>query len=65
MRTALIWFAACAFAVLIGSVSAQQSIVRGRQYYVRYCAPCHGNEADGRGPTRPGVTRRDRLVRVG
>lgn len=39
-----------AFALLTGSASAQQSIVRGRQYYLHYCASCHGDEADGRGP---------------
>jgi hypothetical protein len=33
-----------------GWASDQQSIVRGRQLYVRYCAPCHGKDADGRGP---------------
>lgn len=43
---------ACTFALafLAGSASGQQSIVRGRQYYLHYCASCHGNEADGRGP---------------
>jgi mono/diheme cytochrome c family protein len=30
--------------------SDQQSIVRGRQLYLRYCAACHGKDADGRGP---------------
>ena len=28
----------------------QETIVRGREYYLRYCAPCHGNDGDGRGP---------------
>jgi len=28
----------------------QTSIVRGRQYYLHYCASCHGEGADGRGP---------------
>jgi mono/diheme cytochrome c family protein len=31
-------------------LSDEQAIVRGRQLYVRYCASCHGSEADGRGP---------------
>jgi mono/diheme cytochrome c family protein len=35
---------------LSASPSQHQSIVRGRQLYVRYCAACHGNDADGRGP---------------
>src|SRR5438477_4503744 len=39
-----------ALALLAGSAFGQQSIVRGRQYYLHYCAPCHGNDADGRGP---------------
>jgi mono/diheme cytochrome c family protein len=30
--------------------SDKQSIARGRQLYIRYCAACHGNDADGRGP---------------
>ena len=33
-----------------GWASDQQSIGRGRQLYVRYCAACHGSDADGRGP---------------
>jgi mono/diheme cytochrome c family protein len=52
MRIALIWFVilAVTFPALTGWASDQQSIVRGRQLYVRYCAACHGNDADGRGP---------------
>jgi mono/diheme cytochrome c family protein len=42
---------AVALALLTGSASSQQSIVRGRQYYLHYCASCHGVDADGRGPT--------------
>lgn len=30
--------------------SDQQSIIRGRQLFIRYCAACHGSDADGRGP---------------
>jgi mono/diheme cytochrome c family protein len=43
---------ACALvlAVLTGSATGQQSIARGRQYYLHYCASCHGVDADGRGP---------------
>ncbi len=33
-----------------GWASDQQSIVRGRELYLRYCASCHGKDADGRGP---------------
>ncbi|MBV8362771.1 MAG: c-type cytochrome [Deltaproteobacteria bacterium] len=24
--------------------------MRGRELYLRHCATCHGNDADGRGP---------------
>jgi mono/diheme cytochrome c family protein len=27
-----------------------ESIVRGRQYYLHYCASCHGEKANGDGP---------------
>jgi mono/diheme cytochrome c family protein len=30
--------------------SDQPSVVRGRELYLRYCAACHGIDADGRGP---------------
>jgi mono/diheme cytochrome c family protein len=30
--------------------SEHQSVVRGRELYLRYCAACHGKDADGRGP---------------
>jgi mono/diheme cytochrome c family protein len=33
-----------------GWASDQQSIVRGRELYLRYCAACHGNDADRHGP---------------
>jgi mono/diheme cytochrome c family protein len=35
---------------VVGWASDQQSIVRGRELYLRYCAACHGKDADGRGP---------------
>jgi mono/diheme cytochrome c family protein len=41
---------AIALAILTGSATGQQSIVRGRQCYLHYCASCHGIDADGRGP---------------
>src|SRR5690242_6475170 len=41
---------ALALGVLTGNASSQQSIVRGRQCYLHYCASCHGENADGRGP---------------
>jgi mono/diheme cytochrome c family protein len=38
-----ICFVVLAFALLLAkAVSAQESIVRGRKYYLRYCASCHG-----------------------
>ena len=45
---------ACAL-VLAEAASAQEAVVRGREYYLRYCAPCHGNDADGRGPVAPAL----------
>lgn len=49
---ALVWIGivALAFPAFSGWASDQQSIVRGRELYLRYCAACHGNNADGRGP---------------
>jgi len=41
---------ALALPALTGQASDQQSVVRGRELYLRYCAACHGNNADGRGP---------------
>jgi len=41
---------ALAFPAFTGLASDHQSVVRGRQLYLRYCASCHGNDADGRGP---------------
>jgi mono/diheme cytochrome c family protein len=35
---------------IVGWASDQQSIVRGRELYLHYCAACHGKDADGRGP---------------
>jgi mono/diheme cytochrome c family protein len=47
---------ALALAVLTGSGKGQQPIVRGRQYYLHYCASCHGIDADGRGPMAHALT---------
>jgi mono/diheme cytochrome c family protein len=44
-------FVALTCALLLAeAASAQEAIVRGREYYLRYCAPCHGNDGGGRGP---------------
>lgn len=50
--SALVWVVIMALALpaLTGQASDQQSVVRGRELYLRYCAACHGNNADGRGP---------------
>jgi mono/diheme cytochrome c family protein len=52
MGAAPIWVivVALAFPAFTGWASDQQLTVRGRQLYLRYCASCHGNDADGRGP---------------
>jgi mono/diheme cytochrome c family protein len=52
MITAAIWAiaGALAFAALTARASDQRAILRGRQLYLRYCAACHGNDADGHGP---------------
>jgi mono/diheme cytochrome c family protein len=52
MGRAQIWLVILALAAFPadGWASDQQSIGRGRQLYVRYCAACHGTDADGRGP---------------
>jgi Cytochrome C oxidase, cbb3-type, subunit III len=49
---ALVWIGIVAVALpaFTGWAADQQSIVRGRELYLRYCAACHGNDADGRGP---------------
>ena len=48
----LVWIGIVAFALpaFTGWAADHQSIVRGRELYLRYCAACHGNDADGRGP---------------
>jgi mono/diheme cytochrome c family protein len=49
---ALLWIGIMALALPAFTVWAadHQSIVRGSELYLRYCAACHGNDADGRGP---------------
>jgi mono/diheme cytochrome c family protein len=44
----LTFFLATVF--LTGGACGEESIVRGRQYYLHYCASCHGENVDGRGP---------------
>jgi mono/diheme cytochrome c family protein len=41
---------AIAFPTRAAWASEHRSVVRGRELYLRYCAPCHGVDADGRGP---------------
>ena len=49
-------FVVLACALLLSEAAlAQETIVRGREYYLRYCAPCHGKDADGRGPIAPAL----------
>jgi mono/diheme cytochrome c family protein len=44
----LMFFLATVF--LTGRAWGEESVVRGRQYYLHYCASCHGENADGQGP---------------
>ena len=37
-------------AVMLVSVAADASTMRGRDAYQRYCSACHGEAADGQGP---------------
>jgi mono/diheme cytochrome c family protein len=39
--------------LLAEAALAQETVARGRDCYLRYCAPCHGKDADGRGPVAP------------
>lgn len=32
------------------AAASQKSVGQGRTYYLRYCASCHGENGDGRGP---------------
>lgn len=32
------------------AAAGQKSVAQGRSYYLRYCASCHGQNADGQGP---------------
>lgn len=34
----------------ISAAAAQKSVAQGRTYYLQYCASCHGENGDGRGP---------------
>ncbi len=42
----------CAAAVTAGAAAAQD-VGLGAEIYARYCATCHGAQADGRGPMAP------------
>ncbi len=37
------------------AAASQKSVAQGRTYYLRYCASCHGENADGRGPMAPSI----------
>lgn len=54
-------FCALALSVLLSIILGAAVIARaddvaqGRGYYLRYCASCHGENADGRGPAAPSL----------
>lgn len=39
---------------LSGAATAQDA-GQGQEYYIQYCATCHGLEAEGNGPMAPGL----------
>jgi hypothetical protein len=51
MRPPGLCFIVLACALLLGeAASAQETIAHRREYYLRYCASCHGKDGDGLGP---------------
>jgi mono/diheme cytochrome c family protein len=46
----------CSFAAL-GSQKPPANVQQGRVLYTRYCASCHGLDADGHGPVAPALSR--------
>lgn len=43
-------------ATLVGGMAASQSAEYGKEYFVQYCATCHGSDAEGAGPLAELIT---------
>jgi mono/diheme cytochrome c family protein len=52
-KSSFLAVAAAMAVMLAASAVGANDLVQGRVYYVRYCASCHGVNADGRGPMAP------------